>query len=641
MTRASRHSSLSDMMRTDSEGSDYSESNVRSSKRRHGSATQRRGASGRTRQTQSKISNRKRKRTRRDQYEDEVGDDDNDDDDDDGDYDHDHDMEYEEDYVSAAPLEDIAEVEGEGEGQEEEGEEEEGRRRNSNQRQKSRAESEQYGDEQAEDAFDDNTSVARSTRSTRRTLRRAVISQPRRPSQLNGNQNQKQSEAPPTRRSLRNMVKGRTTRYTEDDSEFEGGDVEGGARRFLTRGRRSGEGDGKDDDFKPNPELEEEEEEEEDIPVSEPSIDSPSKNNDSTRNNHTVGDYPYESGYNYSPPRTRLRPRKRQSPDRLFATERDELAQEVRDLRRTRKAEPDDAGFEAKHPRRRTRKNVDYRVYKPELVDLDENEDDAVLNESPSKRRGAGANAFHKNLFPTFGPFGGGGGPTPLFGGAQNPETLGGIDSDSSDDDIANRPKQGNAFSGAAAAAGVVTTDALAQNANNPGTLGKIKDRKALADLDPLGVDQNINFDSVGGLGNHILKLKEMVSLPLLYPEVFTQFKIVPPRGVLFHGPPGTGKTLLARALASDVSSGGRKVTFYMRKGADILSKWLGEAERQLRLLFEEARKSQPSIIFFDEIDGALMFVFPPFPFPFCLIGGFTWLISSCCDNRSGTGQVQ
>ncbi|KAI7075105.1 AAA-domain-containing protein, partial [Hortaea werneckii] len=95
-----------------------------------------------------------------------------------------------------------------------------------------------------------------------------------------------------------------------------------------------------------------------------------------------------------------------------------------------------------------------------------------------------------------------------------------------------------------------------------------------------------------------------MVALPLLYPEVFQRFHVTPPRGVLFHGPPGTGKTLLARALASSVSSHGKKVTFYMRKGADALSKWVGEAEKQLRLLFEEARKNQPSIIFFDEIDG-------------------------------------
>lgn len=113
-----------------------------------------------------------------------------------------------------------------------------------------------------------------------------------------------------------------------------------------------------------------------------------------------------------------------------------------------------------------------------------------------------------------------------------------------------------------------------------------------------------------------------MTLLPLLYPEVFQRFNLTPPRGVLFHGPPGTGKTLLARALAASCRSNGRGIcthlilffkdynlfyfhlAFFMRKGADCLSKWVGEAERQLRLLFEEARNQQPSIIFFDEIDG-------------------------------------
>ena len=95
-----------------------------------------------------------------------------------------------------------------------------------------------------------------------------------------------------------------------------------------------------------------------------------------------------------------------------------------------------------------------------------------------------------------------------------------------------------------------------------------------------------------------------MVSLPLLYPEVFQRFNLTPPRGVLFHGPPGTGKTLIARALAASCSSENQKISFFMRKGADCLSKWVGEAERQLRLLFEEAKAVQPSIIFFDEIDG-------------------------------------
>ncbi|XP_043922112.1 ATPase family AAA domain-containing protein 2 [Protopterus annectens] len=75
-------------------------------------------------------------------------------------------------------------------------------------------------------------------------------------------------------------------------------------------------------------------------------------------------------------------------------------------------------------------------------------------------------------------------------------------------------------------------------------------------------------------------------------------------RGCLFYGPPGTGKTLVARALANECSIGDRRVSFFMRKGADCLSKWVGESERQLRLLFDQAYSLRPSIIFFDEIDG-------------------------------------
>ncbi|KAI9512741.1 AAA-domain-containing protein [Russula earlei] len=143
----------------------------------------------------------------------------------------------------------------------------------------------------------------------------------------------------------------------------------------------------------------------------------------------------------------------------------------------------------------------------------------------------------------------------------------------------------------------------LAAAAGTPANFGKVGDA-ALADADPLGVNQNVTFDEVGGLDDHINSLKEMTLLPLLYPEVFQRFGLTPPRGVLFHGPPGTGKTLLARALAASCRSNGKGISFFMRKGADVLSKWVGEAERQLRLLFEEARNCQPSIIFFDEIDG-------------------------------------
>lgn len=138
--------------------------------------------------------------------------------------------------------------------------------------------------------------------------------------------------------------------------------------------------------------------------------------------------------------------------------------------------------------------------------------------------------------------------------------------------------------------------------------LGIHKDRMkigaSLADVDPMQIDRTVRFDSIGGLGKHISALKEMVVFPLLYPEVFERFKIQPPRGCLFYGPPGTGKTLVARALANECSQGDKKVSFFMRKGADCLSKWVGESERQLRLLFDQAYQMRPAIIFFDEIDG-------------------------------------
>ncbi|KAK8844545.1 hypothetical protein IAR55_006392 [Kwoniella newhampshirensis] len=181
------------------------------------------------------------------------------------------------------------------------------------------------------------------------------------------------------------------------------------------------------------------------------------------------------------------------------------------------------------------------------------------------------------------------------------PQAMG--DPDSSDsDDFATPLKSGAAGPSIPSTAPIGRTG-MGGPSDVP-NFGRINPKSSMADADPLGVDMNVTFDNVGGLDDHINQLKEMVALPLLYPELFQQFGITPPRGVLFHGPPGTGKTLLARALAASCSTGNTKISFFMRKGADVLSKWVGEAERQLRMLFEEARASQPSIIFFDEIDG-------------------------------------
>ena len=111
-------------------------------------------------------------------------------------------------------------------------------------------------------------------------------------------------------------------------------------------------------------------------------------------------------------------------------------------------------------------------------------------------------------------------------------------------------------------------------------------------------------FSRIAGMDHYVSRLKEMIVFPLLFPGLFTRLNIVPPRGVLFYGPPGTGKTLMARLLAESCSTSERKVSFFMRNGSDCLSKWIGEAERNLKLLFQKAKECQPSIIFFDELDG-------------------------------------
>jgi len=113
------------------------------------------------------------------------------------------------------------------------------------------------------------------------------------------------------------------------------------------------------------------------------------------------------------------------------------------------------------------------------------------------------------------------------------------------------------------------------------------------------------DFDDLAGMDDVVRQLREMVLLPLQYPDLFRHLGVSPPRGILFHGVPGTGKTLAARALAGACARHSpTPVTFFARKGADCLGKFVGEAERTLRLMFQEASTRAPAIIFLDELDA-------------------------------------
>ena len=109
----------------------------------------------------------------------------------------------------------------------------------------------------------------------------------------------------------------------------------------------------------------------------------------------------------------------------------------------------------------------------------------------------------------------------------------------------------------------------------------------------------DVTYDDVGGMAEAIDQLREMVELPLRYPELFERLGVDPPKGVLLHGPPGTGKTRLARDVANE-----SEAEFFLINGPEIMGSAYGESEKQLREIFEAAAKSAPSILFIDEIDS-------------------------------------
>ncbi|MGB5911711.1 MAG: CDC48 family AAA ATPase [Promethearchaeia archaeon] len=112
-------------------------------------------------------------------------------------------------------------------------------------------------------------------------------------------------------------------------------------------------------------------------------------------------------------------------------------------------------------------------------------------------------------------------------------------------------------------------------------------------------IREKVTYEDIGGLEALIQKIREIIELPIRHPELFERIGIEPPKGVLLYGPPGTGKTLLAKAVASETDA-----NFISISGPEIMSKFFGQSEENLRKIFEEAKENSPSIIFLDELDS-------------------------------------
>jgi len=146
---------------------------------------------------------------------------------------------------------------------------------------------------------------------------------------------------------------------------------------------------------------------------------------------------------------------------------------------------------------------------------------------------------------------------------------------------------------------------------------GYVIEKIPKAEIEELVIEEvpDIGYDDVGGLEKEVEQVTDAVELPFLYPDLYVEHKLNPPKGVLLYGPPGCGKTMIAKAVANSIAkklkhlSGKEVRSFFLHvKGPELLNKYVGESERQIREVFAKARDKaatgNPVIIFFDEMDA-------------------------------------